>query len=249
MSESVKLRPLVVVTGGSRGLGKSLCAQYRGKGAEVVEFSRSAPYPFSVAADLSKPEAALRAIEAKLHELSTRQWSVIVVIHNAGMLDPIGPAKNNSASALMANMNANFSGAILFLTQVQAAFEAHECRKVMINISSGAALNGYPGWSLYCAAKAGIENYVRTVAAEQNGVERPWLCLNVDPDVMDTQMQATIRASSEEDFPAVGYFIQRKETGKLRAPADVAEVVIRIAETAIQAEQGSRIRIVDRLEA
>ena len=249
MSESVKLRPLVVVTGGSRGLGKSLCAQYRAKGAEVVEFSRSAPYPFSVAADLSLPEAALKAIEPKLRELSKQEWSEIVVIHNAGVLDPIGPAKNKRASALMANMNANFAGAILFLTQVQVAFEEHACRKVMVNISSGAALKGYPGWSLYCAAKAGVENYVRTVAAEQNGAEHPWLAHNVDPDVMDTAMQETIRASSERDFPAVGYFIQRKETGKLRAPADVAEVVIRIATTATETDQGTRIRIVDRLEA
>lgn len=249
MSESVKLRPLVVVTGGSRGLGKSLCAQYRAKGAEVVEFSRSAPYPFSVAADLSKPEAAIKAIEAKLHELAKQEWSEIVVIHNAGVLDPIGPAKNKSSSALTANMNANFAGGILFLTQVQASFEAHECRKVLVNISSGAALKGYPGWSLYCAAKAGVENYVRTVAAEQKRATHPWLALNVDPDVMDTAMQETIRASSEEDFPAVGYFIQRKETGKLRAPSDVAEVVIRIVETATEAQQGERIRIVDRLEA
>jgi len=248
MSESVKLRPLVVVTGGSRGLGKSLCAQYRAKGAEVVEFSRSAPYPFSVAADLSMPEAALKAIEPKLRELSRREWSEIVVIHNAGVLDPIGPSRNKRTSALMANMNVNFAGAILFLTQVQASFAEQPCRKVLVNISSGAALKGYPGWSLYCAAKAGVENYVRTVAAEQKDSERPWLALNVDPDVMDTEMQATIRASSEADFPAVGYFIQRKETGKLRAPSDVAGIVIRIVETATEAEQGSRIRIADRTE-
>jgi len=249
MTEFVKLRPLVVVTGGSRGLGKSLCALYRGAGAEVVEFSRSAPYPFSVATDLSRPEEAFRTIARSLGTLAAHEWSAITVIHNAGTLEPIGPACAKPAAQLIANMNANFASGILFLTQAQTAFAHHPCRKVLVNISSGAALKGYPGWSLYCAAKAGLENYVRTVAAEQKGQEFPWLALNVDPDVMDTSMQETIRASSPEDFPAVGHFIQRKETGALREPSQVAEVVKRIAATATEAEQGTRIRIVDRLEA
>lgn len=248
MSEST-LRPLVIVSGGSRGLGKSLCAQYRATGAEVVEFSRSAPYPFSVAADFSKPHALQDIVSRKLAELGAKEWSEIVVIHNAGALEPIGPTPDKSTAVVQANMNTNFTSAILFLTEARVAFDGHACRKVMVNISSGAALKGYPGWSLYCAAKAGMENFVRTVAAEQKAVPAPWLCLNVDPDVMDTQMQETIRASSEEDFPAVGYFIQRKETGKLRAPSDVAEVVIRIVEKTTETEQGERLRIVDRLEA
>ena len=249
MTESVPLRPLVIVTGASRGLGKSLCAQSRAKGAEVVEFSRSAPYPFSVAVDLSRPDEAQRIVAARLQELASRRWSEILVVHNAGSLDPIGPAKRKRTAALLANMNANFVSGILFLTQAQVAFEAHASRKLLVNISSGAALKGYAGWSLYCAAKAGLENYVRAVAAEQKGAEHPWLALNVDPDVMDTAMQEAIRAASEEDFPDVARFVDRKESGALRAPSDVAEIVLRIAATATEAEQGARIRVADRAVA
>lgn len=247
MSDS--LRPLVLVTGGSRGLGKSLCARCRAAGAEVVEFSRSAPYPFSTALDLSRPETVPEAVAPRLRELAAKGWSSLTVVHNAGILDPIGPTWKKRPAALAANLNANLTGPVLFLAQVFEAFRELEARKVLVNISSGAALKGYPGWSLYCAAKAGMENHVRTLAAEQQGAAFPWLCLNVDPDVMDTEMQATIRGSSEVDFPAVGYFIQRKETGKLRAPSDVAEVVLRIAAGATESDQGARIRIVDRLEA
>jgi hypothetical protein len=43
-------------------------------------------------------------------------------------------------------------------------------------------------------------------------------------------MQAAIRASSAEDFPAVGVFVQRKADGELRSPQRVAQAVVRMVE-------------------
>ena len=55
---------LALITGGSRGLGAALCAEYRGKGWQVVEFSRTAPHPFSVRVDLADPPRTVEVFTA-----------------------------------------------------------------------------------------------------------------------------------------------------------------------------------------
>jgi NAD(P)-dependent dehydrogenase (short-subunit alcohol dehydrogenase family) len=99
---------------------------------------------------------------------------------------------------------------------------------VLANISSGAAQKGYAGWSLYCAAKAGMENYIRALALEQQAEPHPFIPVNVGPGVIDTEMQALIRTSTASDFPEIERFIVRKEQGALLSPMKVAAAVCRI---------------------
>ena len=230
---------LVLISGGSRGLGQALCAAYIALGYEVVEFSRTAPHDYSVDADLFDPEGAARIFEDTLRPLAARKWDEIVVIHNAGVLNPIGPVANKPTAHVLANINTNITSAMLFLREALRQFQSHDCRKTLVNISSGAALKGYAGWSLYCAGKAAIENFVRAVALEQAQEAAPFVAVNVDPGVMDTQMQATIRQTSPDDFPEVERFVQRKLLGNLRAAKDIAAAVVRIV--AGQLEGGSRV--------
>lgn len=97
-----------------------------------------------------------------------------------------------------------------------------------MNVSSGAALKGYAGWSLYCASKAGMEGFIRALAAEERHQEYPFLAISVDPGVIDTEMQASIRAASVTDFPDVERFIRRKNEGGLSSPGSVAGAILRI---------------------
>lgn len=222
---------VAIITGGSKGLGLSLCLQLRERGYRVIEFSRSAPHAFSVMADLSSPEESRRAILRAIEGIESEPIEDIIVINNAGTLAPIGPTSRKEYPALIANMNTNFTSAILFVTEVVRKFQSAPCRKVIANISSGAALNGYAGWALYCAAKAGLENFVRALAVEQKQEAHPFIPVNINPDVIDTEMQALIRASSASDFPDVGRFVRRKEQGELAPPALVAAAILRIVES------------------
>ena len=222
---------VAIITGGSRGLGLSLCLQLSEHGYRVIEFSRSAPHAFSVMADLSSPEESRRAILSAIRGIESEPLEEIIVINNAGTLAPIGPPAKKSRQALIANLNTNFTSAILFITEVVGQFQSVPCRKVIANISSGAALNGYAGWTLYCAAKAGLENFIRALAVEQKQEAHPFIPLNINPGVIDTEMQALIRASSASDFPDVGRFVRRKEQGELSAPSAVAAAILRIVES------------------
>ena len=142
-----------------------------------------------------------------------------------------GQSSKKLSPALLANLNTNFTSSILALTEIIAKFQPAPCRKVVVNISSGAAQKGYAGWSLYCAAKAGMEGFIRALAIEQQAELHPFIPINIDPGVIDTEMQALIRASTALDFPDVDRFVRRKGLGGLVAPSEVAAAVLRILDS------------------
>jgi len=219
---------LAIITGGSKGLGRALCEQFIAHGYTVIEFSRTAPHAFSVRTDLASPESCRAVVAKAITTVDLESLEELVLVNNAGTLDPIGAASRNAPAALLANLNVNFTSAILVLAELIAKFQAAPCRKVLANISSGAALKAYAGWSLYCASKAGMEGYIRALAVEQEAEPYPVIAVNIHPGVIDTEMQALIRSASVADFPEVERFIQRKQQGGLVAPADCAAAVLRI---------------------
>jgi len=219
---------LALITGGSKGLGRSLCEQLQASGFRVIEWSRTAPHSFSVHLDLTSPDSARTTVAKTLEAIDTTDCEEVVVVNNAGSLAPIGPAWRKPASEVLASLNANFTSAIVVLSEVVAKFQHVPCRKVIANISSGAALKGYAGWSLYCASKAGLEGYIRALAVEQRQQQHPFTPVSIDPGVIDTGMQALIRAAPESDFPDVDRFIRRKNDGGLASPAVVASAVLKI---------------------
>ena len=213
---------LAIITGGSRGLGAALCEEYRDRQWTVVEFSRSAPHQFSVRTDLSDPLAASAVFARAFESLACESWDEVVAISNAAALGPVGPVENAHTDGIVANLDTNVVSAIMFARAFVAAFQDCECSKTLVNISSGAAAKGYAGWSLYCASKAAMENFVRSVALEQSGRRHPINAISVNPGVMDTDMQVAVRASSIEDFPGLDRFLRLHRDGLLNVPAGVA---------------------------
>lgn len=221
---------LLLITGGSRGLGRALCEQFETKDYKILEFSRSAPHEYSIRMDLADPEKSRLTIANAIEPIDSSQLQELIVISNAGILEPIGPTSSKPNSELLENMNTNYVSPVLVLTEIIARFQEAACRKVILNISSGAALKGRAGWSLYCAAKAGMENFIRALALEQQAEPHPFIPINIDPGVIDTEMQALIRESSPADFPELERFVQLKKQGLLIPPDYVASAIMRILE-------------------
>ena len=231
---------LALITGGSRGLGAAVCCEYVERGWRVVEFSRGGAATAtgrrrgwrlarrrrglieSVAGDSSDPLAAQVAVGEALARLADRDYEEVVAVVNAVVSRRIGPLDRLAPAAIDGNLDVNITAQVLFAREVVAAFGDHACPKTLVTISSGAALNGYAGWTLYCAAKAALDSVVRALAVEQADRPHPVVAISVNPGVMDTAMQATIRAASATDFPARQRFVDLHEAGELRSPADVA---------------------------
>lgn len=219
---------LAIITGGSKGLGLALCEQFLACGYQVIEFSRTAPHSYSIRVDLASPQACRDIVEKAIESIAVGTLKELVLINNAGTLDPIGASSQKPAAAVLANLNTNFTSAILVLSALVARFQSAPVPKRIANISSGAAQKGYAGWALYCASKAGLENYMRALAIEQQREPHPFTAINIDPGVINTDMQAMIRASTAQDFPEVARFIQRKHLGGLADPFDVAAAILNI---------------------
>jgi benzil reductase ((S)-benzoin forming) len=218
---------LVIVTGGSAGLGRALL-RAAPTGARRIDVSRSGPGEAAdltdvhhLAADLADP-ATWDEVGDVLHaEIHRRPWERITVLHNAGTLDPIGFAGEVETAAYTRNVLLNSAAAQVLGHHLLHAMRDLPARRELVLLSSGAARSAYPGWSAYGAGKAATDQWVRAVGAEQQrrgGVR----VLAVAPGVVATGMQSAIRATDEHDFPSVARFRRLHEEGQLEDADDVA---------------------------
>jgi benzil reductase ((S)-benzoin forming) len=229
---------LALISGGSKGLGAEIAKKYLARGFQVLEFSRSAPHSYSVAADFSDPRQAAAVVARELTVLAPLSFEEIVVVSNAGTVSPIGPTSRKEPAEVAANLNVNVTSAILFISESIRQFQNQPCKKTIVNISSGAALMPFFGWSLYCSAKACLETFVRTLSLEQIAEPHTFLAISIEPGIIDTDMQASIRTSSERDFPDLRRFLGFQQSGALRPADEVAEIVLKI----VQRNSGNGLR-------
>ncbi len=232
---------LAMITGGSRGIGAALLTLYKSNGYQVKEFSRSGSSTESIALDLAQPMLIQDIVEPLFGKLAEQSWDEVILFNNAGTTMPLGVLADKSVDEIMTNINVNYVSAILLLRAFVGAFQEKTYPKTVANITSGLALGNMYGASLYSAAKAGIEHFVRGLATEQKERSYPIRFLNIDPGSADTEMQAGVRLQSPDDFPLVDIFIRNKETGALRSPEVVASAIQRIV--AAEPENGSRQKV------
>jgi benzil reductase ((S)-benzoin forming) len=213
---------LTIVTGASAGLGRALLRA--APAGHRVDVSRSGPPPEAdehLTADLADP-ASWAVVGAAFERFATRtDLERIVLIHNAGTLEPIGFAGEVDADAYTANVLLNSAAPQVLGHRFLAAVQELDLRRELVQLSSGAARTAYPGWSSDGAAKAAVDQWVRSVGEEQQrrgGVR----VLSIAPGVVATGMQELIRTTDERDLPNVARFHELHDQGQLEDPDDVA---------------------------
>lgn len=217
---------IIMITGVSRGLGAALCSQLNRKDTRLIGFSRnvgSFQGEFH-SCDLTKPQLVASIMDDAFKKLPDRNPSSLVFINNAGQLGPIAFIDRLEIADIQENLTTNLLATTIALSHFIKYTKQFDIPKAFINISSGAALpdRAKPGWSLYCAAKAGQDQLIRAVAAEQEHVSHAARVVNINPGVMETRMQEMIRATPKESFPEVERFIEMKEKGQVESPEEVA---------------------------
>ncbi|WP_440995465.1 SDR family NAD(P)-dependent oxidoreductase [Arhodomonas sp. SL1] len=209
-----------IVTGGGSGIGRALALRLAGGGMPVLVVGRRD-------GALEATAAAATGIETVVADVGSEAGRSAVVaavggrrvrylVHNAGVLEPVGPLARVGLAQWRANQAVNVEGP-LFLTQGLLPLLSGGR---VLHISSGAAHRAIPGWGAYCTAKAALHMLYAVLREEL--AEQGIAVGSLRPGVVDTQMQALIRGQDEEDFPAVEHFRALKAQGALESPERVA---------------------------
>jgi benzil reductase ((S)-benzoin forming) len=221
----------VVITGVSQGLGAALLDELYRRGDRIVALGRrftdeqrgmAAATPDRLLlrhADLADP-AGLPGRD----ELAGLLGPDVALVHNAGVIDPIGAVGELDHAAVAGAVTVNLTAPMLLTDSVLAA--CPDARRVRILfVSSGAAARVVEGWATYCATKAGGEMFFRVLAAQLAGADR-YTVTSVNPGVMDTGMQAAIRGADAGYFPDRARYAGLHERGELPTPAEVARRIV-----------------------
>ncbi|MBU1954331.1 (S)-benzoin forming benzil reductase [Patescibacteria group bacterium] len=228
----------IIVTGTSRGLGEAIVMNLLQKGNHLFCISRTKNEKLVQAAkeknipleyfehDLSDPKKTEELFEKIFKSIDFENASAISLFNNAGVLQPISPIDKYKTADVTTNIHVNLIAPILSTSIFIKHTKDLDIEKRIINISSGAAKNAYYGWSAYCASKAGVNIFSRSVALEQAQRKYPVTIFSFAPGVIDTEMQREIRKSNKDDFVDLQRFIEFKENGVLMSPDFVAKKVI-----------------------
>jgi len=233
---------VAVITGASRGLGAGLAAHFAQAGLHLGLCARHRPDLVAKTrprAHDGRVEAAEPPVVAPVDVVDfdalasfadavvERFGRIDLWINNAGVLGPIGPLSEAEPAEVARHVAVNVTG-VLHGTMI---FAGHVRRRagggVLVNISSGAGARPYSGWAAYCGSKAAVDRLTEAVALEEGG--NGLRAYAVSPGLIDTDMQAAIRATDASRFPEVERFKQVKEAGAFNSPPWVAEHLLQLA--------------------
>ncbi|HMC55962.1 MAG TPA: SDR family oxidoreductase [Gemmatimonadaceae bacterium] len=220
-----------IVTGHSRGLGAAMAAELLARRVPVLGISRGdnselrASHPadlMEVKLDLSDMGALKRWTDAPALADFVRDVKRPLLINNAGLLEPMGPMSTQDMEDVGRTVAVNVGAVLMMSVAFVQATTASDDRRIL-QISSGAGRKAYAGWSVYCATKAALDHHARCIALDRT----PGLRISsVAPGVIDTDMQALIRGSTDASFPDRPRFVAMHREGKLRNAQQVARAIV-----------------------
>jgi benzil reductase ((S)-benzoin forming) len=218
------MKKTVVITGANRGLGKAFVdVLIKDENCFVISMSRSLSeeqkaYSLKrfcfLEMDLSKDSLGEKITALK--DLIGNE--AVYFINNASIIGPIVKIEDLDEAAIEKTMSVNIKSTVLITKYLLGNFNTNPL--TFVNISSGAANRAISNWSLYCSSKA-FNKMFFNVAENEYKQHR---FFNIDPGVMDTGMQKSLRAS---DFPDVENFKDLQKEGQLKSPIDVAEDILK----------------------
>ncbi|MGH2476880.1 MAG: SDR family oxidoreductase, partial [Candidatus Limnocylindrales bacterium] len=231
---------IVLVTGGTRGLGLGLSEAFLGEGHDVVVCGRSDPgrppappagdrAATFVAADVRDPDQ----VDALVRAVVDRHGRLDVLINNAG----------GSPPADAATVSPRFVAAIITLNLVAPFVVSQRANEVMqkqaeggsiINISSLCGLRPSPGTAAYGAAKAGLINLTESLAVEF----APKVRVNcVTAGALQTE-ELHQQYGGDMYFEAVAKTVP---LGRMGRPEDVAQACLFLASDAASFVNGANL--------
>lgn len=216
-----------IVTGGSRGIGASICQKLASRGYNIISISRGISEHVSLMektcleygvnfkplyCDLSDYEN-LSELFYKLDKILVNGLDVLV--NNAGAAE-LGPLSSISEVSVLRQATINYISPALLIKTLQ--MQLSKCNGSVINISSINASSSTPNSAMYCSSKSALEMLTKSLAFElgQLGIRINAIAPGcTDTDLFRNVTDQNIREQISKATPL----------GRLGSPEDIAEVV------------------------
>ncbi|GAA1112770.1 SDR family NAD(P)-dependent oxidoreductase [Kribbella jejuensis] len=214
---------VVLVSGGSRGLGLAIVTDLLGAGLKVAAFARTVTpeltalgekYPEYLhygsvdVNDAAAAQAFVRAVETELGPIDA-------LVNNAA----IGQDSlhvHTSADHLAEIIRTNLTSPLILTRFVLRRMLAKGLKGRIVNITSICAQRGYPGLVAYSATKGGMDAATRSLARELGG---RILANAIAPGFFASEMSAVLGQTQLDQIT------RRTPTGRLTEPEDVLPLV------------------------
>ena len=216
---------IVIVTGGSRGLGAGIVQSFLDSGDLVATCARSRTDQIGVWLEDPATQSRLMFEEVDISDRAAttafvksviERWGRIdVLINNAGVARDgvLGLASDDDIDTVI---DLNLKGTLHITKLVSRRMLAREKGNI-VNISSIVGLSGYRGLAVYSATKAAMDGMTRALARELG--PRGIVVNSVAPGYLRTEMSHGL------DEAQMGQIVRRTPAGRLGEPADIARVV------------------------
>jgi benzil reductase ((S)-benzoin forming) len=223
-----------IVTGTTRGLGLGLVRAIAERRDLALTLS-SAPDSdrsghVNVQVDLAATATLPSRLDLLLARVDPAATDALVLINNAGLLDPLMPLDKATVDPIAKAYAVNLVAPATLMAHLLYRTEKLTLPRKIINISSGAATKPYAGWGCYCSTKAGLEMLTRCVAQEQARRGHPTQVCAVAPGVVETDMQRQVRETTDALFPNRQKFIRLHDRGALASPLATARQLLALDE-------------------
>jgi len=222
---------VAIVTGGSRGIGRSICLALAARSASVVACARDRARLDDLAQDARRRELQgavdprildvtdRAAIDALVESVADRYDRIDILVNNAGITrDGLLMSMDDQQfeDVLTTNLRAAF-----WMTRAVSKLMVRQRYGRIINIASVSGIMGNPGQANYAASKAGLIGLTKTTARELG--KRKITCNAVAPGFIMTDMTEGLPEKVKESFK------QMVPLGRFGDADEVAEVVAFLA--------------------
>ncbi len=171
MSASLKGRS-VLVTGGSKGIGKGIARVFANAGAKVAILARHGDRAeaaakeighgaFGVAGDVTQPAS----LETAVKTVAARNGGIDVLCANAGIFPP-AKLEEMTVEQWDEVIGTNLKGTFLSVKAALPYLKKSDQGRIVITSSITGPVTGFPGWTHYGATKAGQLGFMRTACIE-----------------------------------------------------------------------------------
>ena len=209
---------IVIITGGSSGIGESIAKLFINNGARVIVFGLHKPNYKSefYKVDISNEEEIKEALE-KIPKID-------ILINNAGIAKILS-IEETTTEIFDEIFNINFKGVFWMCRYSLPKLKEGSC---IINVSSIAGIKSFANYGAYCASKSAVISFTKTLALELSS--KKIRANAVAPGIIDTPIFSKMMPSEKERKIQLKEWMEEVPLKRFGNPDEIAHAVLFLVE-------------------